>query len=233
MGNPTFMPVPGRCLIDQAFLWVESWSYRPIEDHHYINGGPKPIATSTTARRNLVLALSAEEMTSRGLFNASDAVQELVDIPALHWIYDNVAWPENMTHREDGPPLLELKSPDGVGYFSSITVSTEELFRVFPGACRAYAEPCSDTAAEFRPTGRARDPRGRPPVYDEKEFYSAVAVLANFDGLPSKQSEALEILEAWCMSKWGYAPGETWLKEHLSPVYRALREGRNFVLAEG
>jgi hypothetical protein len=131
------------------------------------------------------------------------------------------------------PAVIELDLPDRSGYFTVITVNTAALLHIFPEANNAtpvdlWAETDTNLAparGETQNTPR----RGRRPTFDAKEFYAAVALVAHYDELPKTQAEAIEMMSLWCQTHWGRSPELTWLKDHLSPIYRALAQGRKFI----
>jgi hypothetical protein len=257
MQNPPFLPIPETCLLDQAALWVSD-RIRPISDADYLQGGPRPEIMFNRKLRDLVLALRSGKLKAKGIFSEYRSApkiddserrvfseNDLIDIPPDAWIWDEVRWPPNLTDGIHpvlkGPPEsvhdlaiadffnrphtieLELRDNRDSRYWW-ITVATAELFALFP----SDADILARLALPDERDTRARERRGRPALYDLKEFYATVAVMADLDGLPESQADLVRHMSSWCLRRWRDSPSETWLKEKLAPIYQAKALGRKF-----
>ena len=52
---------------------------------------------------------------------------------------------------------------------------------------------------------------------------AAVAVRADLDNLPKTAAELQRNMAEWCQDNWGEVPGDTMLKEKISPIYKHPR----------
>jgi len=104
--------------------------------------------------------------------------------------------------------------------FSRITLSTEELLRIFPIRTTDSREPTA--TPRIQPQSRS----GRPPKYPWDEFFSEVIVRADLDGLPEKQSDLVSQMAQWCLDNWGDQPAESVLKERTAAIYKHIRKSK-------
>ena len=158
---------------------------------------------------------------------------EEVEIDEILWQIENIDFP-NSRLVADGimvTTLYKVKSPDQheplvtfwdelktkkietAFLFTSITLSTEQLFSVFP--VRA--------PKEFR-TEKRELVGGRPPKYDWDDFFAEIIVRADLDGLPDNQATLVRDMASWCIEKWGEQPSESVLKDRTSRIFQHVRK---------
>jgi hypothetical protein len=61
---------------------------------------------------------------------------------------------------------------------------------------------------------------GRPNEYDWEALYIEIAVRADLDGLPLKQSQLVDDMLQWCVDTLGKEPSESRLKEKIALIYK-------------
>ena len=70
-------------------------------------------------------------------------------------------------------------------------------------------------------------PRGRPTKFDWDAFHRKIVLIANTpDGLPEKQADLEKMMLQWCENTWGKQPGQSTVREKLSPIYRELKKSQ-------
>jgi hypothetical protein len=241
MREKPFFPVPEECLLEQAVLWVSA-GIRPIPDNDFLAmGSPPAIIVTAHSMHEVLSALRSGRLQARGiLWGSSDKEEDsTVNIHPIFWNFDFVTWPlyfdpNSINNEKQWPAGIELKRSrldEDKSFFGCISVSTSELFLLFPspsqgGASDINTHPSPTTSLRDEQLGITPDRRGRPRRYDYQSFYAAIIVRADLDGIPEKQAELARDMALWCQAYWGEAPGDTWMKEQLSPIYLAKLRGR-------
>ena len=221
------LPLPERCLLYQALLWVSDL-VRPIKDWHFMSlPHPATFGPTDENKRELLLALMSGHLKADGIFWGDEGHQnhesedKTCDLRPSFWEVGDVNWQQS-----------SLQSPDpsgAAGAWNLITVRTSELMEVFPDP----SEPVQgiiDTARTSSP--KASTPtstttkRGRPPIYNWSAFFVEIIVRADLDGLPESQAELERSMADWCQDKWGASPGDSTIREKISLIYKHLRKVR-------
>lgn len=65
--------------------------------------------------------------------------------------------------------------------------------------------------------------RGKKPIYSLPDFLEEVAIRFKKDHLPTKQDAFIADMTDWCKKTWGISPKNTWIKDHIRPFYKALK----------
>ena len=231
------LPLPKYCLLSQAVVWIAKFE-TPISYEYYVtlkNWIKLDDEIYDEPKKALFLALMSGRIQAIGHYEmvnferrSSDAlmrrndwkeflehnppgkIKKSVPIDPILWEWDLVDWNNYC-----------LNSPYGLGVaarFLTVSVPTKELFEIFPA-------PADEKSQEADTSSLSR--RGPKPKYDWNAFYAEIAVRADLDGLPETAAELLRDMAEWCMNEWGEngVPGETMLKEKISPIYRHPRKG--------
>lgn len=120
---------------------------------------------------------------------------------------------------------------DGNMEYKDIWVCFDDLEREFPDSGEPEGDKVGNASASTEvvrlDTSVAK--RGRPPKYAWNEFYVEIIRLANgIDGLPETQAELEATMAEWCLNHWGTEPAESTIRDKISPIYKAIGEGRKF-----
>ncbi len=84
----------------------------------------------------------------------------------------------------------------------------------------------TQTAPGDMVSAEQKKPVGRPEKFEWDEFWSEVALKAEFEGLPETQAKLQDDMLAWCLQTWGREPAESTVKNRLSDLYERLRKER-------
>ncbi len=115
--------------------------------------------------------------------------------------------------------------------YKDIWVCFDDLEREFPALGEQERDKVGNASAstEVVPLDTSVAKRGRPPKYNWDEFFVEIIRLANgIDGVPETQSELEATMAEWCLNQWGTEPAESTIRDKISPIYKAIREGRKF-----
>lgn len=106
---------------------------------------------------------------------------------------------------------------------SDLTVSTPAAIAFLQA--RDPLRSLSATSAEPPParTSRRKGPGGRGGDFEWEKCLIEAARWMHIEGVPSKQADLIRHMEEWFGED---APGDTQLKEHLGPLYLALKTGK-------
>ncbi len=221
------LPLPDRCLLYQALLWVSD-SVRPIRDTHFLSlPVPATLGPTDENKRELLLALMSGHLKADGIFWGDERHQnhefedQTVDLSPSFWELGDVDWQES-----------SLQSPDrsgAAGAFNLITVRTSELMEVFPDPSeptKGITDAARNTSEQTIAPAPTTRKRGRPPTYDWSAFFVEIIVRADLDGLPDSQAELERSMADWCQQTWDVSPGDSTIREKISPIYNHLRKAR-------
>ena len=147
-------------------------------------------------------------------------VQRLYKIPPLdhNYVIDN-CYHEDDPDKETSRPeyLADIDEPsclETAFIFSNITVSTADLFRLWP--------PSTDGSVQEKSKG------GRPREYPWDSFYEEIIVIADLDNLPEVQEELIGDMEDWFLKRGIDAPGKvpahSEIKKRISRIYNHPRK---------
>lgn len=206
--------LPSRCSLYQALLWLAE-ECPPIEDLIF-DSLPDPtwVALEEKHKRDLFVALKTGSLTSEGdlwdLHFRRLRLDPCIYIEPKHWEWEKVDW-EKSTLRAD-------RLNDGRGEFTNITVPAVTLLMRFPSEKKPLVLEAPS------PEGGSR--RGRPRKFNLPAFYAEIAVRADLDGLPDTQAELEREMAEWCSLTWGEVPGESTLRQYVSPIYCHSRKAR-------
>ena len=214
------LPLPEYCLLPQAVEWIAKFE-TPLQYEYYktlrswielddeIYDEPK---------KALFLALTSGRIQAIGDYEKVDSANILSRAPQRH---NN--WKEFLEHNPPGEikkslpidPILwewsllswngpSLSSPYGLDVaatFYTVSVSTKELFEIFPA-------PADEKRQEADTSNLSR--RGPKPKFDWDAFYVEIAVRADLDCLPETAAELSRDMAKWCMNEWG----DDWVVRH-------------------
>ena len=213
----TITTLPSRCSLYQALLWV-SEECTPIEDRIFdLLPEPTWVAVEEKHKRDLFVALKTGSLRSEGdLWDLRSLRAKLENPCAIiepsYWEWGKVDWEESVLRTE--------RFGDGrhTGEFTNITVPAAALLMTFPSEKKPLAlEP---------PSREGSSRRGRPRKFNLEALYAEIAVRADLDGLPDTQAELERDIADWCSLTWGEVPGESTLRQYVSPIYRHPRKAR-------
>jgi len=221
------IPLPDSCLLYQALFWVSD-SVRPISDTHFVSlPEPAVLGPTNADKRELLLALMSGRLKAEGIFYGDEGHRlhefedQTCDVRPNFWELGDVDWKES-----------SLGAPDqsgATGAFTLITVRTSELMEVFPDPLEP-AQGITDTARTSSEQTMAPAPttkkRGRPPIYDWSAFFVEIIVRADLDGLPDSQAELERSMADWCQQTWDASPGDSTIRDKISPIYNHPRKVR-------
>jgi hypothetical protein len=221
------LPMPERCSLYQALLWVSDFA-RPIGDKHFLSLPPPSTFNPTDEHKGeLLQALLSGRVRAEGIFWGEGGSPYFEDedrtlqLRPDFWERNAVSWKES-----------RLQAPNwfgAPGAFNYITVSTSELMEMFPHPSEP-APVSLDTTGNSSQKKTTPTPttaqRGRPEKYNWTEFYVEVIVRADLDNLPESQAELERSMADWCEQKWGIQPGDSTIREKISPIYNHLRKVR-------
>jgi hypothetical protein len=200
--------LPNRCSLYQALLWVAE-ERPPVEDLIFDSlPDPSEVAVEEKHKRELLVVLKTGKIRAEGvLWGLRGPVitleNPLTEVQPRYWEWTKVDWQDSVLWTEGGQ-------------FTEITVPAGALLATFPSDERPLA-----LQAPSRERGR-----GRPPKFDWRAFYAEIAVLADLDNLPDTQAELERAMARWCFETWGYEPGESTLRQAVSPIYNHPRKVR-------
>jgi hypothetical protein len=204
--------LPSRCSLYQALLWVAE-ECPPIEDFIF-DSLPDPtwVAVEEKHKRDLLVALKTGTLRGEGdfwnlRFPRLKLENPCADIEPKYWEWGKVDWERSVlrTGRHDGE-------------FTNITVPAVALVMTFPSEKKPLALEAPSREGSSR--------RGRPRKFNLPALYAEIAVRADLDGLPDKQAELERAMAEWCSLTWGEVPGESTLRQYLSPIYSHPRKAR-------
>lgn len=123
------------------------------------------------------------------------------------------------------PPELQRE-------LESIQVEINDIFSAYEA--KIQIEALSYDIIEFLNSHRLPSPpktisssRGRPAMYDWDEFHRQIILIANHpDGLPELQAGLETQMTEWCENKWPKCPGESTIRDKISPIYKLIRKGQ-------
>jgi hypothetical protein len=219
---PTTLPT--RCLLYQALLWVAE-EFVPIDDRVFLTLPDHSWATvKEEHKRDLLIALRSEALPATGVLWVTYGPRlkiedQCAEIEANLWDWQWVDWEDSILWVEH----TKCKRDDKMWKchsFEAITVPTAFLLTTFPSDrnFRALAlEP---------PSREEGSRRGRPEQYNWPAFYAEIAVRADLDSLPDAQADLERDMAEWCSENWEKVPGESTLREKLSPIYSHPRKAR-------
>jgi len=230
------IPLPDRCVLYQALFWVSD-SVRPISDTHFLSL-PEPAVLGPTDedKRSLLLALMSGRLKAKGIFWGDEDHQnheledKTCDLSPVFWEQGDVDWQESSLQLPDPSWVASvLDEPVATINWNLITVRTSELMEVFPDPLEP-AQGITDTARTrseqtITPAPTTKK-RGRPPTYDWTAFFVEIIVRADLDGLPDSMAELERSMADWCEQTWGTQPGDSTIREKISPIYNHLRKAR-------
>ncbi len=226
------LPLPKYCLLSQAVVWIAKFE-TPISYEYYVtlkSWIKLDDEIYDEPKKALFLALTSGRIQAIGDYEKVDSASIFSHAPQRH-----NDWKEFLEHNPPGEikkslridPILwewslldwnayRLDSPYGLdvaAIFRTVSVSTKELFEIFPAPAEEKRQE-ADTSNLSRP--------GPKPKYDWNAFYAEIAVRADLDGLPETAADLSRKMAEWCMNEWGEngVPGETMLKEKISPIYK-------------
>jgi len=142
-------------------------------------------------------------------------------VPANAWRFDEVVWnhsalsmyydqiPEEVEAAERQPTVYSRDDIRSPYFWHPISVSGADLLRAFP-----------ELQAD-EPSKRPAKP-GPHPKYDWEAMYVYLAITADLDGLPEKQSDCERLALDW-FAEQGLSPSESTLREKVSPLYNHPR----------
>ena len=213
----TITTLPRRCSLYQALLWVAE-ECPPIEDLIFdLLPDPTWVAVEEKHKRDLFVSLKT------GILRAEGGLWDLrmprfklenpcTEIEPKYWEWRNVEWDVS---------VLSIDSLGGRGFtdkeFTEITVPAAALLKAFPSEKKPLA-----LEAPSQESSR----RGRPPKFNWPAFYVEIVVRADLDCLPDTQAELERAMADWCSLTWGEVPGESTLRQVLSPIYSHPRKAR-------
>jgi hypothetical protein len=209
--------LPSRCSLYQALLWVAE-ECPPIEDLIF-DSLPDPtwVAVEQKHKRDLLVALKTGTLRGEGglwdlRFPRAKLENPCTDIEPKYWEWGKVDWKKSVLRTDslgDGRHDRE---------FANITVPAAALLMTFPSEKKPLALEAPSREGSSR--------RGRPRKFNLPALYAEIAVRADLDGLPDKQAELERAMADWCSLTWGEVPGESTLRQYLSPIYSHPRKAR-------
>ena len=215
--------LPDRCLLYQALLWVSD-SVRPIPDRYFLSlPDPATLGPTDASKRDLLLALMSGRLKAEGILwgDENEFESRTADLSPNFWEVGEVDWQKSR--------LQVPNQPGRSGAFDIIKVTTSKLMEVFPDpSVPAQIERLDaelDTMNANTPTPTTTK-RGRPPIYDWSAFFAEIIVRADLDGLPDSQAELERSMADWCQDQWGASPGDSTIREKISPIYNHFRKVR-------
>jgi len=117
----------------------------------------------------------------------------------------------------DQRPAIKPRGQDRYAFDIEITdieLSTSDVAKL---AIAKAEEKSVSTPLEAPPPSTSN---GRPPKYDWDAFWRQVVVAAlHPDGLPEVQADLVKQMLEWCTLTWDREPGESTIKDKLSPLY--------------
>jgi hypothetical protein len=209
--------LPSRCSLYQALLWIAE-ECPPIDDLIF-DSLPEPtwVSLEEKHKRELFVTLRTGALGAEGsLWDLREPRFKLENpctgIDPKYWEWPNVDWETN---------VLSIDS-SGRGFsdkeFAEITVPAVALLRAFPSEKRPLV-----LETRSRDVGK---PRGRPAKFNWPAFYVEIAVRADLDELPEQQADLERAMADWCSENWGEEPGESTLRQAVSPIYSHPRKAR-------
>ena len=221
------LPLPERCSLYQALLWVSDL-VRPIEDYHFVSlPHPKTLGPTDEHKQKLLQALSLGHLKTNGTYWCDDFLgndarnDQTLDLKPRVWKAGDVDWQNSS---------LRLPKPFGdTDVYDRITVPTIKLMEIFPDPSQPAplgidtARNSSAKANILTPTTKLR---GRPEKFDWLEFHTEIAVRADLDGLPDSQAQLERVMADWCQNNWDVSPADSTIREKISPIYNHLRKAR-------
>jgi hypothetical protein len=207
--------LPSRCSLYQALLWVAE-ERPPIEDFIF-DSLPDPSGVAVDEKHKLLVALKTGTVRAEGiLWGLRGPIitleNPLTEIEPKYWEWQKVDWEDSV--------LWTDSFGDGRndGQFTEITVPAGALLKTFPSDERPLALQALSREGSSR--------RGRPRKFNLPAFYAEIAVRADLDGLPDKQAELERAMAEWCSLTWGEVPGESTMRQYVSPIYSHPRKAR-------
>src|SRR5262245_56214454 len=180
-------PLPARCLLYQALLWVAE-EFLPVDDRIFLSLPELSWGTvEEKHRRDLLIALRSGSIPAQGVlwdtYGPRIGMQDqTAEIKPEIWEWNRIEW-ENSTLWVDSTWSERVRGGLWkLHQFEAITVPTAALLATFP------AEKNSIPFALEPPSAPGGRRRGRPRDYDWDAFYVEVAVRADLDNLPEKQA---------------------------------------------
>jgi hypothetical protein len=218
-------PVPDRCLLYQALLWVAE-EFVPVDDRIFLSLPDRSWSSvKDEHKRDLLLALRSEALPARGVLWATHGPclkieDQCAEIEGAVWEWERIEWEDSTLWVE----RTKCKRDDKTWKchsFEAITVPVDVLLATFPPEKNSRGIALQPPSREEE--GRRR---GRPQKFHWSEFYSEIAVRADLDNLPETQAELERDMADWCSETWGDVPSEARLREMVSPIYRHPRKAR-------
>ncbi|CCG41811.1 hypothetical protein [Magnetospirillum molischianum] len=111
----------------------------------------------------------------------------------------------------------------GMFHSPEVFILYEDLKNIM-SPCEGAEEEQFNNVAKIRGFDSPR--RGPKSIFNETEFWSFVACMADLDGIPDTQSEFIRCIDEVLIQNWGSSPGETWLKKRAMALYRARSQFR-------
>jgi len=114
---------------------------------------------------------------------------------------------------------------DGKEAYLNILVSFDDLKILYPEGKKSVCpkEDAYDIHKSL-PIVKPRERRGRKSIYNWEEFLTEVAVRADLDGLPEKQSTLEQEMASWCLENWGKEPSISVIRKRISKIYNHERK---------
>jgi hypothetical protein len=209
--------LPSRCSLYQALLWIAE-ECPPIDDLIF-DSLPEPtwVSLGEKHKRELFVALKTGTLRAEGSLwdlrgGRFKRENPCTEIDLKYWDWPKVDWEAS---------VLSIDS-SGTGFidkeFTEITVPAAALLMTFPSERKPLALEV--------PPQEVRNRRGRPPKFNWPAFYVEIAVRADLDGLPEKQAELERAMAQWCSETWGSEPGDSTVRQAVSPIYSHPRRAR-------
>ena len=225
MRNRLNLPLPKRCSLYQALLWVSD-CVSPIDDTVF-DSLPVPESPTPTVddKRQLLRVIMSGHLKATGIcrgdkeFQFDEPEGETVDLEIYGWEEDEIEW-EQCSKRSGG----RSAATDTV---ESITVATDELMKLFPpppDSGKLTADTPRTGSAGENSSASKPTRSGRPRSYDWDNFYIEIAVRADLDGLPESLAELERMMADWCDENWNRTPAESVIREKISPIYNHIRK---------
>ena len=85
---------------------------------------------------------------------------------------------------------------------------------------------CNQNIEAAHPT-KKKERRGRPSYDWEAVNFEVVRIANSPDGLPEKQGDLERVILNWCVENWGFEPGESTVRGHISKYYDHLQSSDN------
>lgn len=125
----------------------------------------------------------------------------------------------------EGGPTLYVEEQEG---YNEIVVDYSDLISQFwgePGQeCEHPTPPLPARPNRTASINLARR-RGRPPRYSMKDFAAEMTQYCLTNPVPDQAALERHMAE-WCLDEWGCEPAASYIREWVSPTFKAVRKAR-------